>query len=53
MLEQVAQRSCGCSTLGSFQFRGFGQPDQMEGVCAHIKGAGDRSLTSLLAQTIL
>ena len=55
-LEQVAQRSCGCPIPGSVQSQvgwGFEQPDLAEGVRAHGRGVGTRSLRSLPTQTIL
>jgi len=44
-LEQVAQRSCGCSLPGRFQGQvgwGFEQPGLVEGVPAHVRGFGTR-----------
>jgi len=56
-LEQVAQRSCGCSLPGSVQGQagwGFEKPGLVEGVPAHGKGVGMRwSARSLRTQTIL
>ena len=57
VVEQVAERSCGCCLPGSVQGhvgRGFEQPGVVEGVPAHGRGVGTRSfLRTLLAQTIL
>jgi len=55
-LAQVAQRSCGCALPGSVQGQvgwGFEQPGLVEGVPAHGRGVGTRSIRSFPIQTIL
>ena len=56
-LAQVAQRSCGCSLIGSVQDQvgwGFEQAGLVEGVPAHGRGVGPGwSLRTLPIQTIL